>query len=181
MKALKEYRIPFLGLKQGLHEYQFELTKSFFEVFDHSDIDEGSIHVTLELDKQTNMMVLDFDLSGEVKVLCDRCGDEFATPIRAHEQLIVKLGDETRDLEEDVIILGPQEHEIDVSQFLYEYANLALPAKNVHPNPDDCNQEVLKAFDKYKVDRTASSQWADLKGLNYEDPEDDEFYNEEEE
>ena len=33
---------------------------------------------------------------------------------------------------------------------------------------------------KYKVDQTANTQWAALKNLNYEDPEDNEFFDEEE-
>lgn len=181
MKPLKEYRIPFLGLKPGVHEYEFQLTDAFFEEFENSEIDHADIRVDLTLEKQTNMMVLHFELSGEVLSACDRCGDDLKLPIHASEELVVKLGDHTSTTDDDVFVLGPQEFELDVSQFLYEYAHLALPFRHVHENPADCNQIVLKELEKYRVDKTSNTQWADLKNLNYEDPEDQEFFNEEEE
>jgi uncharacterized metal-binding protein YceD (DUF177 family) len=181
MKPLKEYRIPFLGLKPGQHEYEFEMTDTFFEEFENSEIEHADIQVDLILEKQTNMMVLQFELSGEVLSACDRCGDELKLPIHSSEKLVVKLGEQTSATDDDVIVLGPQEFELDISQYLYEYAHLALPFRHVHENIADCNQEVLKELEKYKVDKTSNTQWADLKNLNYEDPEDQEFFNEEEE
>lgn len=181
MKPLKEYKIPFLGLKQGEHEYEFQLTDAFFEEFENSEIDKAEINVDLILEKQSNMMVLHFKLSGEVVSVCDRCGDPLKFPIESNETQVVKLGDQSSSTDDEVIVLGPQEFELDVSQFLYEYAHLAIPARHVHEKPVDCNQEVLKTLEKYKVDKTSNTQWADLKNLNYEDPEDDEFFNEEEE
>ncbi|MFM9984183.1 MAG: YceD family protein [Flavobacteriales bacterium] len=181
MKPLREYRIPFLGLKPGHHEYEFQMTDTFFDEFENSEIDHADIKVDLILEKQTNMMILQFDLSGEILSACDRCGDDLNLPIHASEKLVVKLGDQTSPTDDDVVVLGPQEFELDISQYLYEYAHLALPFRHVHQNTADCNQEVLKALEKYRVDKTSNTQWADLKNLNYEDPEDQEFFNEEEE
>ena len=76
MKPLKEYRIPFLGLKPGQHEYEFEVTDAFFEEFENSEIDHADIKVDIMLEKQINMMVLHFKLSGEVLSSWDRCGGE---------------------------------------------------------------------------------------------------------
>ncbi|MGQ3089005.1 MAG: DUF177 domain-containing protein, partial [Flavobacterium sp.] len=33
MKANKEFLIPFVGLKQGKHQFEFEIDKKFFEGF----------------------------------------------------------------------------------------------------------------------------------------------------
>lgn len=181
MKPLKEYKIPFLGLKPGIHEFEFQLTDAFFEEFVSSEFEHSEIDVLLTLEKQTNMMVLHFNLDGEVLSACDRCGDPLKIPVHSQENLVVKLGDYTSTTDEDVVVLGPQEFELDVSQFLYEYAQLAMPFRHVHENPADCNQEVLKALEKYRVDKTSNTQWADLKNLNYEDPEDQENFNDEEE
>ena len=50
----------------------------------------------------------------------------------------------------------------------------------MHAIETDCNQASLAQLAKYKVDQTANTQWAALKNLNYEDPEDNEFFDEEE-
>ena len=93
----------------------------------------------------------------------------------------MKFGNETSEQDDDILILGPNEHEIDLAQYFYEYAHLALPARKAHADEADCNQQVLQQLAKYKVDQTANTQWAALKNLNYEDPEDNEFFDDEEE
>jgi uncharacterized metal-binding protein YceD (DUF177 family) len=171
VKALKEYQIPFLGLKVGTHLYDFTLTETFFEAFEYSEITESSIAVELQFEKQGTLMVLDFSLTGEVQLLCDRCGDPFSQPIQSKERLIVKFGDETGHTDEDILVLGPSENAVDVSQYLYEYAHLALPAKHVHATEAECNQEVLAAYKKYAVDSDNRDEWAALKNLQFEDNE----------
>ncbi|MFN6379105.1 MAG: YceD family protein [Flavobacteriales bacterium] len=171
MKALKEYQIPFLGLKVGTHSYEFTLTEAFFEAFEYSEITESNIAVELEFEKQGTLMVLDFELKGSVTLLCDRCGDPYSQIIQSNERLIVKFGDETGHTDEDILVLGPSENTVDVSQYLYEYAHLALPAKHVHAAEAECNQEVLAAYKKYTVDSDNRDEWAALKNLQFEDNE----------
>ncbi len=181
MKPLKDYYIPFLGLKQGKHEFEFHLTDKFFEVFELSEIGRADIMVKMELEKQSTMMIATFDLNGAVQVVCDHCGDDMEMPIEGQHKLIIKYGDETNDTDDEVLILGPSEYELNISHYLYEYTHLALPAKHEHAREEDCNQEVIKVLEKHKVDTTSNTQWAELKNLNYEDPEDNEFFDEEEE
>jgi uncharacterized metal-binding protein YceD (DUF177 family) len=169
VRKLKEYNLPFLGLKIGNHEYDFTLTKAFFEAFEYSEIEESNIAVTLKLEKQASMMILDFHLSGTVNVPCDRCGDQIAHPLVATYRLIVKFGQETGSTDDEVYILGPAEHEIDVSQFLYEYAHLSIPQKRAHARIEECNQEVLKALEKYRVEESADANWIALKNMEFED------------
>jgi len=180
VKALKEYKIPYLGLKLGKHQYQFTLTQSFFDNFEFSEIHAGSINVLAEMEKQSTMLIFTFELHGTVDTVCDRCGDDLQIEVSTEQRLIVKFGDKTGSTDEDVLELGPSEHEVDLAQYLYEYAHLALPARHVHADISQCNQESLKELEKYKVDTTSNTQWAALKNLNYEDPEDQEFFDEEE-
>lgn len=174
MKALREYLIPFLGLKQGLHEYRFQLTKTFFDAFEYSEISQSEIDVEVFLEKQSTLMVLDFHLKGNVELLCDRCGDAYFQPISSREKLIVKFGDETGSTDDEILVLGPAENTVDVSQYLYEYAHLALPARHVHPTEEECNQEVLLAFKKYSVENDNRDEWAALKNLHFDEQEPEE-------
>lgn len=181
MKATKEYRIPYLGLKVGTHHYQFTPDSKFFEEFEYSEIHDCDLVADVELEKQSTMLIFHIELKGSVNTTCDHCGDDLTIQIATKQQLIVKFGDATGNTDEDILVLGPSEHEVDLSQYIFEYAHLAMPARHVHENESDCNQEVLKKLAVYKVDTTANTQWAELKNLDYEDPEDDDFFNEEEE
>jgi uncharacterized protein len=177
---LKAYQIPFLGLKPGKHEYNYVLTHEFFDQFESSDIDQCLIKVDIALDKQSSMIILDFILDGTLDLTCDRCGDPMKQQLHTRQRLIVKFGDETDDSLDDMLILGPSEFEIDTSRYLFEYAQLSMPAKNVHLIPQECNQETLAALEKYSINEAPATTWAALKDLNYEDPEDRNFLEEEE-
>jgi uncharacterized protein len=181
VKPLKEYDIPFLGLKVGKHEYQFILKDSFFEAFEHSEIEHAEIHVHLELEKQSTMLVLDFELEGTVDLVCDRCGDPVSQPIEGNQRLIVKFGDQSSGTDEDILVLGTNENAVNVAQYLYEYAHLALPARHVHESEEECNQEVMAAMSKYIVTNDNRDDWAALKNLHFEENEPDDFEDDEEE
>lgn len=180
LKALKEYRIPYIGLKVGNHQYEFTLNASFFESFGSSEIHECDLKALVNMEKKSSMLLFTSSVEGSVKTICDRCSDDLTINIATSQQLLVKFGDHTGHTDDDILVLGTNEHEVDLSQFLFEYAHLALPARHVHDNLAECNQEVLKTLEKYKVETTYNTQWAALKNLNYEDPEDQEFFEEEE-
>jgi uncharacterized metal-binding protein YceD (DUF177 family) len=161
MKARSEWTIPITGIKQGMHHFRFELKDKFFEAFEYSEIQRGDVEVNVDVEKQSTMMVLDFHLRGNVMVMCDRCGDEIEQHLESDNRLIVKFGEETGSTDFDVYVLGPAEYEVDLAQFMYEYAHLALPARRVHTSIEQCNQDVLNAIEKYRVTRSAGEEWTD--------------------
>ena len=167
MKTFQEYSIQFSGLKPGKHEYEFEIGNRFFEDIEYSEIKQGKVDVSLELDKHSIMLVLVFKISGEVKVTCDRCADEFFLPIEDTQQLIVKFGDEAVEESEDVIVLPRNEKEINLSQYIYEYIILALPTKRLHPE-GKCNKEAikkLKNLEKHTKENQSDPRWDGLKNI----------------
>jgi len=180
VKNTKEYRIPYLGLKAGNHHYEFQLTDEFFDSFELSEIHQANIMAEVSLEKQSTMMIIECAVAGTVASQCDHCGDDLQLQIKTKQQILVKFGDQTSESDDDILVLGPNEHEIDLAQYLYEYAHLALPARHVHTSEAECNADALKRLAQYKVDQTSNTQWAALKNLNYEDPEDNEFFDEEE-
>lgn len=152
MNPYTPYRIPFLGLKIGRHEYEFELDDTFFASFEHSEISGGKLQADLLLDKQGSMMVLDFHVYGTVSAECDRCGDPMEVDVEHTDRLIVKYGDETGSTEDEILVLGPSEHLLELHQYLYEYAHLGLPSKRVHDDEADCNQEALARLEALRTD-----------------------------
>ncbi len=173
MNPFAPYRIPFIGLKTGVHSFEFELDDTFFASFEHSEIARGNVQVRLSLEKQSSMMVLDFELDGEVEGSCDRCGDPMDVEVMHEDRLIVKFGDETGDPDDEILVFGPAEHILELQQYLYEYAHLGLPARMAHESEEECNQEAiarLKALeigddDSNDDDDDVDPRWEALKKL----------------
>lgn len=129
MKSLQQYSIPFTGLKLGIHDFEFEVNDAFFNEFEYSLVKSGSLKVDLELDKQETMMILNFHISGEMKLGCDVCLADYPYSVEIKERQIVKLNG-SEDLEDDteeIIVLKRSETEINVATLIYEFINLAAP------------------------------------------------------
>jgi uncharacterized metal-binding protein YceD (DUF177 family) len=118
------------------------------------------------------MMVLEFEIGGTLKVICDRCTGEFDYPLQGNYRLIVKVGGhESGDEDDDIITVAANEHELDLSQYLYEYIMLSLPIRRVHPENEKgestCDQEVLKKIEAHITDSedTTDPRWDKLKNI----------------
>ena len=165
MKALKEYVIPFVGLKEGVHDYSFEVDGKFFESFDYSEINQGDIHVEVSMEKKERMLIFNFSILGYVVVPCDRCLAEMEYPVNGTERLIVKFGQERKEETEEIIIIPETESHIDISGFIYEYIMLLLPYRRVHPEGEEsCNNAMIDKLDQYTA-HEEDPRWAALKEL----------------
>ncbi len=160
------YEIQFSGLKVGKHEFQYKINQVFFEQFT-DEVYNVDLDVKVFLEKQSTMLVFDFDIIGDWVTPCDTCGDQMEQLIDCENRLFVKFGNE-ESTNEDVIVLPPNDFEINVSPFIYEYFMLGLPLRNTHEE-GKCNEEVLKALAKFapKEEQTGTNpMWDKLKDLN---------------
>lgn len=137
MKQLKEYIIPFVGLKQGKHQFEFKIDNTFFEHFEYDEFNAANVDVVLELNKKTTMLELTFKARGTVNVNCDLTNEPYDQPIKNELFLVVKFGDEFNDENEDLLIIPHGEFEIKVAQYVYELVVLAVPSKCIHPGVKD--------------------------------------------
>ena len=92
MNDLKEYLIPFVGLKIGKHQFDYQIDNTFFKSFDYDEINDVSVKVDIVLEKKSTMLELDFKHKGTVNVPCDVSGEEFDLPIKGKFKLLVKFG-----------------------------------------------------------------------------------------
>ncbi|HKL39677.1 MAG TPA: DUF177 domain-containing protein [Cryomorphaceae bacterium] len=164
---MKEYVIPVYGLKPGIHNYEFELNQSFFESFDSELLDNPNIRVELLLEKTSNMVILNFTASGTGEVPCDRCGDTIEIPLECTDRVIVKYGEEKPIDVDDIIVLLPNEHELDVSQRIHEMLVLNMPLKLAHESLEDCDQDVIKRLsgNERNEDNDIDPRWEALRKL----------------
>lgn len=147
MNSNRNYIIPFVGLKLGVHEFEFEITDTFFESFEYSIIQKGKVHVNLSLEKKETMMVGDFVLTGTVETECARCNDLMDVPINGTYRLIYQFGEEPSD-DETLVTVYPEQFEIDVKENILELITVSLPVRPVHEE-GECNEEMISIMSEY--------------------------------
>ena len=153
MKFLRTFDIEVIKFLEGKHEIDFEIGKEFFQNFEDNELlDEGHLTVRVLMDKGANLIEMDFLISGEVKLVCDRSLEEFFEPLDLKEKIIFKYGDEEQEINEDVYMITRDTPKINVAQFIYEFVLLGLPAKRIHPDyrtemdEDDYEGEGMYAY-----------------------------------
>ena len=145
MEVAEGYSIAYRGLKNGTHEFRFEVGKPLFEAFESSEIKDGRCVVEVTLERGETMLTANVRITGHVVVACDRCLEDCRIPIDFEGQLLVKFSDEPRVYGFVVLWLLPGEDEVDLSQYIYESIVLSLPYQRVHPE-GECDPEMLKRF-----------------------------------
>ncbi len=171
----KEFNIPFTGLKQGKHEFKYTVNNTFFTSFGYDEFNEAEIKVTVELNKLSTFLELTFYANGTASVNCDVTNEPFQLPVEATIDLVVKFGEEYNDEDEALLILPHHDHQVNVSQYIYEMIVLAVPQKRVHPGVLDgtLDSEALETLEKYRikevkeetVEENLDPRWEALKKL----------------
>lgn len=164
----KEYTIQFSGLKPGIHTFQFELDQQFLASFDYNDTEEAEIKAEVQLDKKTNMLVVDTKLTGYVVCSCDRCTYPVKIEINSDNKLYVKFSDEEKEGTEEIIYIGQEEYQLNMAPFLYEYVVTSIPQRRVHED-GACNQEMINKLENLTAqENNTDPRWGKLKDLNLE-------------
>ena len=164
--------IPFIGLKDGNHHFEYKIDKKFFEVYPYEDILDAKVLVDLDFVKKSTLLELGFNVEGQVKVLCDLTNEPYQQPIKGDLDLIVKFGDTFNDENEEVLIIPRESHEVDIAQYIYEIIVLALPSKRVHPGVKDgsLKSDILDKLKELQPklnikNKSSDPRWDKLKGL----------------
>ncbi|MBI6116167.1 YceD family protein [Salegentibacter maritimus] len=175
MRNLAAYTIPFVGLKLGKHQFEYDIDNKFFEHFEYDDLNSANVKIDLFLEKKTTMMELTFKASGAVNVNCDITNEPYNQPIEGSLYLVVKFGEEYNDENEDLLILPHGEYEINVQQYIYELIVLSVPLKRVHPGVEDgtLDSDVLDKLEELSISNNESKndedeidpRWDKLKNL----------------
>jgi uncharacterized metal-binding protein YceD (DUF177 family) len=163
MKALKEFDIHFGGLKLGNHEYNFVLSKPFFDAFDYQEYENYNLEVQLLLEKESRVFNFHFTVQGTVEVPCDVSNELFDLPISAEAILVVRFGDHFDDEDGELVILPNGERNYNVSKFLFDTVVLSIPAKKVHPDLGKANDTNTESPEE--PENLIDPRWNKLKNL----------------
>lgn len=172
MGVFSAYSLPVQGLKNGIHKYNYLLDASFFKEFEASPLNECEIEAEVELDKRSDMMVFQVELTGWTAALCDRCNAGIQMPLEGSHDLFVKYSEEKEEDDDEVIFISREAPSFNLAKYLYEFSVLSLPIANVYDCKNDenppCDTEVLQYLEGKKDndnDAPGSSVWDALKDL----------------
>ena len=88
MKQLKEFVIPFIGVKLGEHTFDFKITKTFFEYFEYEDFNNSDINLEVLLIKKNTMLEFTLSFKGCVNVNCDVTNEPYDQNITGSSSLL---------------------------------------------------------------------------------------------
>ncbi|MEO8820461.1 MAG: DUF177 domain-containing protein [Ginsengibacter sp.] len=160
----REFDIAFVGLKPGIHEFDYQVDDKFFANFLEADptvidFDNCNASIKLLLEKNNSFMLLKFEIGGSVNVVCDRCGNVLPVDLWDEFKMLIKEvenPDEMNQNEEDpdVFYISRTESHIHVADWIYEFVLLSIPNQRMC-NEDEiggpqCNKEVLAMLNKMK-------------------------------
>jgi len=165
-----EFVVKFSGLGIGKHHFEFEADDKFFEKLENSLIAQGKVSVKMEMDKKATHLELNFTLSGTVGEVCDRCSVDYNQPVSGEFKMFVKFGDAYEEADDELIIIPRGDHELDVSQMLYEFITLSLPLRKVPCEEQNdtsiCDNEVLSriAGEALPTEEDSTNPFKDILG-----------------
>ncbi|MGF7231796.1 YceD family protein [Arachidicoccus sp.] len=176
MNNHRAYEIAFVGLKPGVHTFDYKVSDKFFADYGQQDFDNCDVSIKLTLEKNASLLLLKFDIAGTVNVLCDRCANTIVKDLWDEFNMVVKMvenPDEMNNQEEDpdIYYIKYNESHLHIADWIYEFVNLSIPAQRNCGEDEQggskCNPEVLKKLDQMKADAQASTHnvWKDLDKL----------------
>ncbi|MCJ7933538.1 MAG: DUF177 domain-containing protein [Chryseobacterium sp.] len=159
MDKLRNYDVSFSGLKNGKHEFKFEIDKTFFQLFDtEQEFTNPRIEVNVFLDKHTTFLEFEIKIKGWVELVCDITNEDFDYPIENEIKILVNFGEEYDDSNEDVITIPTGEHAFNTAHLIYENVMLSIPMKKISPNVSDEDLQILDQFSPKDIAETEEEE-----------------------
>ncbi len=160
----REFDIAFVGLKPGIHEFNYQVDDKFF-ADKETDFNNCNASVKLTLEKNTSFLLLKFEIGGSVNVICDRCGNTLPMDLWDEFKLVIKQvenPEEMNQMEEDpdVFYISRTESHIHIADWIYEFILLSIPNQRMCREEEmggpQCNKEILAMLKKMQSSGTAN-------------------------
>jgi uncharacterized metal-binding protein YceD (DUF177 family) len=170
----RDFEIAFVGLKPGVHEYNYAIDDKFFERFQQQDFRNCKAKVKLLLDKHTGFLLLKFEIGGTLEVTCDRCNNNLPLDLWDEFNITVKMvedPDASNNTEEDpdVYYISRGESHIDVANWIYEFINLSIPMQKTcgfekmdGPNCNPAAMNILNRMEPEDPEKKDNPIWKAL-------------------
>ena len=172
MNYLSQYTLPFSGLSEGKHQFDFTVGDRFFAEFETSEVEKGELMIQVELEKRSTHLSLTFSIKGTVELICDRCLENFVYPVESNRKLLVKFSEKQFEDEAELIYLHPNDFQVEVAQYIYEFVILSLPIRRIHPDGENgeskCDPVMIKKLEELRhhsntLDEPDDPRWNELR------------------
>ena len=153
----RAFDIAFVGLKPGIHQFEYQVDDKFFADYKETDFENCYATVKVSLEKNTSFMMLKFEIGGSVTVICDRCGNNLPIDLWDEFSLVIKQvenPEEMNDTEEDpdIFYISRTESHIHMADWIYEFVMLSIPMQRMCSEDEmggpQCNKEILAMLKK---------------------------------
>jgi uncharacterized protein len=155
LRIENQYIIHYKGLKEGVHHFEFSIEKPFFDSFEYLEVPDGKVNVQVELTRKVHFLDLDISLAGSMMVQCDRCLGYFDLPVSYNGHLMVRFREDSKEPDDEVIFLHPEEQQLDLKHYFYECISLSIPLRKVHPDlksgKPGCDPEMMRRINDLLV------------------------------
>ncbi|MFV0604934.1 MAG: YceD family protein [Niabella sp.] len=175
MANRRVYDIAFVGLKPGVHEFNYKVTDKFFEAFNTQDFTNCKADIKLILDKKSSFMMLKFEIGGQLDIPCDRCNNTITMDLWDEFNITVKMVEDPelmndQETDPDVYYISRGESHLYLENWIYEFINLSVPMYKTcgFENADGpmCNQKALNMLKKLDAENNTGEKANPLwKGL----------------
>ena len=81
-----EYKVRLSGLPADTHRFEFSVGDEFFDSIEFGEIRKGNLQVTIDMVKEESMIVLNFNITGTVNIMCDRSSELYNKEIDGTNQ-----------------------------------------------------------------------------------------------
>jgi uncharacterized metal-binding protein YceD (DUF177 family) len=158
----REFDIAFVGLKPGIHEFNYQVDDKFFannKETGSNDIGFNNCYasIKLTLEKNNSFMLLKFEIGGGVSVACDRCGNTLPLDLWDEFNLVMKQVENPEEMNQneedpDVYYISRTESHIHLADWIYEFVVLSIPNQRMCHEEEmggpQCNKEILAMLKK---------------------------------
>lgn len=145
-----DFKLPLKAMPAGSQEFSYHLDKQFFINMESSDVYDANLDVHLAVNNRGGVYELEFTVTGNVTLICDRCLDNLEQEIDTDYHITVKYGDCYNDDSDEVLEIPESDNYLNVAYIIYDTVELAIPLKHVHA-PGKCNRAMSAKLNKHRA------------------------------
>ena len=174
---MEEFDIEFVKLKNGIHRFEYQINRSFFDFFKNQEIIAADVQVLAVLNKLDNMIQVDIDGLGTLGFTCDRCLGGVNYPVKSQFKVIYHLNsvenktDEATEVNLDIMYLSGSQFKLNIGESVYQSFLSTIPFVKRCDDVEGqkCNEEMLKRLDSLEDSKESTNEtdprWEELKKL----------------
>ena len=141
-KISKKYLLDISSLRNESYDFVFEGGDDLFALIKETldvdmSVEKGNFIANLHLVKSEVMVKIDFNIKGELHLVCDRSLDEFEKPFEVQSLHVFKYGTSPEDYSDEITVISNGMQSVDMAPLLYELIALQIPMKKLHPRYQD--------------------------------------------